>query len=89
MSNIKNSVDRLASIGHSVSDFDHIEAIFNGLPEDYDTFIISMNSKFKGYTIKEIESLFLAQEAKIENHSKELDSNSSSINLTTHGNNFY
>lgn len=36
-SKIKNAVDRSASIGPSVSESNHIEAIFNGLPEDYDT----------------------------------------------------
>lgn len=80
---IKNIVDRLASVGHIVSSSDHIEAIFNGLSEEYDTFIISVNSRTEDYTVEEIEALLLAQEGRIEKHSKELDSYSGSINLAT------
>lgn len=36
----KNVVDRLASVGHTILDADHVEAVFNVLPEEYDTFII-------------------------------------------------
>lgn len=41
---VKNDVDKLASVGHVLSDVDQVEAIFNGLPEEYDTFVISVNS---------------------------------------------
>lgn len=40
---VKNVVDRLASVGHAILSFDHVEAIFNGLPEECDTFVISVN----------------------------------------------
>lgn len=36
-------MDRLASVGHTVTSQDYVEAIFNGLPEEYDTFVISVN----------------------------------------------
>lgn len=81
---IKNIVDRLASVGHIVAETDHIEAIFNGLPEDYDTFVISVNSRSETYMVEEIESLLLAQETRIEKHIKELDSNVSSVNMAMH-----
>lgn len=56
-------VDRLASIGYVISSSDHVEAIFNGLSEEYDMFVISGN--FRSYTIEEIESLLLAQEVRL------------------------
>lgn len=52
------------------------------MPEEYDTFVLSVNSRPESYSVEEIESLLLAQEARIENHIKELDS--ASINLVTH-----
>lgn len=41
---VKSAIDRLASVEQFISDADVIEAIFNWLPEDYDTLIISVNS---------------------------------------------
>lgn len=61
---------------------DHVEAIFNRLHEEYETFVISINSRAESYSVEEIESLLLAQEAWIEKPTKELDSGS--FNLATH-----
>lgn len=63
---IKGVVDRLASVGDFITDADHREAIFQGLPEEYDTSIISVSSRPEPYTVEELESLLLAQEARIE-----------------------
>lgn len=79
---VKNVVDRLASIGHIISNSDHVEAMFDGLSRNNDTFIISVNSRLEPYTVEETESLLLAQEAMIVRHSKELDA--SFINIATH-----
>lgn len=68
-------------MGHNLSDADHIETIFNGLQEEYDNFVISVNSRPESYSVEEIESLFLAHEARIENRSKDFDN--ASINLAT------
>lgn len=54
----KNIVDRLASVGRTVSSSDHIEAIFNGLPIEYDTFIISVNSRPEDYMLKKSNHTF-------------------------------
>lgn len=59
----KNVIDGLSSVGHVISSSDHVEAIFNGLSEEYDMFVISGN--FRSYTIEEIESLLLAQEVRL------------------------
>lgn len=37
---VKNAVDLLASVAHVISDSDRVEAIINGLSEEYDTFVI-------------------------------------------------
>ena len=52
----------------------HIDVIFEGLSTYYDTFILSIESHIDPYTIDDIESLLLAQEAMIEKNNKELDS---------------
>lgn len=78
---VKNAVKKLASVGHVLSNTDEIEVIFNGLLEEYDTFVISVNSRLESSSVEEIESLRLAQEARIEKHAKELDS--APINFTT------
>lgn len=67
-------MDHLASVGHIVSSSDHIDTIFNGLTEDYDIFVISVNSKTENYTVEQIESLLLAEEGRIKKHFKGLDS---------------
>lgn len=43
LSKIKNVVDRLALAGHTVTPQDHVEAIFNGLSEEYGTYVIFVN----------------------------------------------
>ena len=54
---IKKIVDTLASIGHSISPQDHVEAIFNGLSKDYDIFITSVNTRKESYSLAEIKAL--------------------------------
>lgn len=74
-------MDKLALVGHFIIDADHIEAIFNGLLEEYDTFVILVNSRPESYTVAEIESLLLAQKVRIEKHLRENDT--ALINLAT------
>ncbi|KAL6312925.1 hypothetical protein AAG906_030885 [Vitis piasezkii] len=83
---IKSLIDRLASIGYVVTTKDHIDAIFDGLSYEYNTFVVSVNSRNDLYTVAKIESLLLAQENKIEKHSKELDS-TNQVNMAKISNN--
>jgi len=62
---IKTTVDSLAAIGAPVSIEDQIEAIVDGLSEDYDPFVASIMSRSEPYTINEIEALLLAQEERL------------------------
>lgn len=68
-----------------VSTNDHIEFIFNGLSSDYDTSVISVNSRKDAYTIEEIKALLFTQESRIEKHTQAFNSASSLsfVNLTT------
>ncbi|PON70288.1 hypothetical protein PanWU01x14_082120 [Parasponia andersonii] len=50
---IKSLVDQLGSVGHVI--------LSNGLPVEYDTFVISVNSRSDTYTVAKIESFLLAQ----------------------------
>ncbi|KAL6339591.1 hypothetical protein AAG906_034676 [Vitis piasezkii] len=67
---IINVVDFFALVDHKISVKDHIDAIFEGLPQDYETFIIFINSRLDPYTVEEIEALLLAQESRIEKNIK-------------------
>uniref|UniRef100_A0A803Q486 Uncharacterized protein n=1 Tax=Cannabis sativa TaxID=3483 RepID=A0A803Q486_CANSA len=67
--------------GEVLSDRDHVAAIFKGLPSEYDTFVISLNTRVKNYTVGEIEAFLLASELRIEKSNKEIDL---SANLMTH-----
>jgi len=65
---VKRVTYALAAIGAPISEEDHIEAILNGLPEEYDSFVTSILSRLDPYTIDEIEALLLAQEERMEKH---------------------
>nr|KYP35620.1 hypothetical protein KK1_043331 [Cajanus cajan] len=47
---------------------DHIDAIFDGLDEDYDGFITSCITRTEAYTVAEIEALLMHQEERLERH---------------------
>uniref|UniRef100_A0A803NGT4 Retrovirus-related Pol polyprotein from transposon TNT 1-94 n=1 Tax=Cannabis sativa TaxID=3483 RepID=A0A803NGT4_CANSA len=70
---IKNIVDLLATIGHKQTAQDHIEAIFNGLPPEYDVFVTSVTTRKDAYSVAEIEALLMAQSARIDKNAKNLD----------------
>uniref|UniRef100_A0A803Q3K0 Reverse transcriptase Ty1/copia-type domain-containing protein n=1 Tax=Cannabis sativa TaxID=3483 RepID=A0A803Q3K0_CANSA len=63
---VKQHVDLLASVGEVLSSRDHIASIFKGLLPEYDTFIISTNTRIEDYSVAEIEALLLASESRIE-----------------------
>ena len=53
---------------------------------EHDIFVVSMNSRNDSHIVIEIESLLLAQESRIEKHSKELDS-TNQVNMEKISNN--
>jgi len=65
---IKKIVDTLSAIGYPISTDDHIEAILDGLSEDYDGFVTAVLSRTDPYTVEEIEALLLSQEERFDKH---------------------
>lgn len=59
---MKKIVDALTVIGSLISTEDHVEAILDGLYEDYDNFVTSILTRSDPYTIEEIQALLLSQE---------------------------
>ena len=78
---IHGFVDLLAFVGVNLSVKDHIDVITDGLPSEYDTFFLIINSRIEDYLVEEIESLLLAQETRIEKHNRNLNSKTASINV--------
>ena len=65
---IKKTVDNLAAVGADISTEEHIEAILDGLSEEYDGFITSILSRTDPYSVDDLEVLLLAQEERFEKH---------------------
>jgi len=77
-------VDSLAAIGSSISAEDHIDAILDGLPEEYDSFVMSVTSQIDPYIVQDIESLLMAQEDRFDKP-KFLDSSSAKVHFSSIG----
>ena len=65
---IKKTVDNLAAVGADISTEEHIEAILDGLSDEYDGFITSILSRTDPYSVDDLEALLLAQEERFEKH---------------------
>lgn len=53
---VKKLVDNLFSVGAPLTVADHIEAILEGLPPDYNSFVVSVTSRTDPYIVAEISS---------------------------------
>ena len=71
---IKSYVDSLASVGHILTDKDHIDDILDDLTDEYDAFITSILTRSQSDTVEEVEFFIMTQEARIEKNAKSLDS---------------
>ena len=56
----------MAAVGSPISTEDHIEAILDGLQEEYDSFVTTITSQLDPYTVEDVESLLLTQEERFE-----------------------
>jgi len=79
---IKKVINSLAAVGSPVTTADHIDAIMDGLPEEYDSFITSITSRLDPYSVEDIEALLLAHEERLEKH-KAAEPSFVHTNLTT------
>ncbi|KAF7834776.1 Retrovirus-related Pol polyprotein from transposon RE1 [Senna tora] len=90
---IKALVDAVISVGSVVSAQEHIDTILFGLCGEYDAFVTRIRSRRDVYYVFEIESLLLAQEARIEQNrpvvTKVMAANVSNVSNTngSNGNN--
>lgn len=60
----------MISISNTDTQAEHIEFIFDGLTEEYDPFIMSINTRLDPYSVSEVESLLIAQEVRMAKHNK-------------------
>ncbi|MED6216058.1 hypothetical protein PIB30_118825 [Stylosanthes scabra] len=65
LTSIQNLVDSLHSLGHDFTEADHVLAITDGLPDEYDGYVTSMLSRLTTFTIHEAESFLNAYENRI------------------------
>lgn len=76
---IQTPIDSLLSIGDFVSQNEHLDVTLEGVPEEYESTVTLISSKFGPLTIDEVETLLLAHEAWIDKfHWKSL----ASVNFT-------
>lgn len=79
---IRKLVNVLASVGEPVTQNEHIESIFDGLNDEYESFIASMMARIEPYTVEEFESLLKAQEKRFNKKRKAIvESDKISANL--------
>ena len=57
---IKSTIDALISVDAPIKDSDHVEAILNGLTEEYGPFMTTMISQVEPILAREIEELLMA-----------------------------
>ncbi|XP_015966444.1 uncharacterized protein LOC107490185 [Arachis duranensis] len=60
---IKGTIDALASVGESVKESDHVNAILHGLSEEYSSVYTSVLARSESITVAELEALLLAHKS--------------------------
>ena len=85
---IRRVVDLLNLVGEKLTVKEHVEAIFEGLDDEYENFMINFDMQNKLVSVEEVEALLLSQEARIDRkHQRQLDGSQSQLqaNLAGHG----
>ncbi|KHN46628.1 hypothetical protein glysoja_043341, partial [Glycine soja] len=59
---IQTIVDSLSSIGVTISSYEHLDVILEGLPREYECTMSLICSKFEPLSIDEVETLLLGDE---------------------------
>lgn len=62
LSHIKELIDALASVGDAATYREHMDAILEGLPRNFDSTIALIESRLPHITIEEAEGYILVQE---------------------------
>jgi len=77
---IKAFIDSLASTNELISDNEYLEVLIEGRSTEYDSFLSLIHSKSNLFSIDEIASLLVAQEARLEKFKR--DGDTISLHLT-------
>lgn len=80
---VKTIVNTLILIGDPVSHRDHLDAIFDGLPEEFNSLATVVSNRSSHQSIAEIESLIITYEARLDRMKKRQGSDVSSTILLT------
>jgi histone deacetylase 1/2 len=78
---IKTIINSLVAVGDIVSEQEHVDAILEGLPEEFNSFVMMIYSRFESPTVEDVEALLLLQEVQFEKFKQELSNHSASANL--------
>nr|KYP36809.1 hypothetical protein KK1_042047 [Cajanus cajan] len=78
---IREIINSLIVVGDLVTDQDQIDTILDGLPEDYNSFIMMIYGRSDSISVTDVESLLLVQEAQLEKYRQDLTSPSVSVNV--------
>ena len=62
---LKSLWNSLAAIGEPVSIYDHLICMFNGLDQEYNAFVTSINNRPDRPSVEEVHSLFLVYESRL------------------------
>lgn len=78
---IKAIVDSLIAIGDSITYQDHVDAILDGLPEEYGALVMMIYRRSEPPTISKVEGLLLVQEAQLDKFKQELNPGIVTVNV--------
>jgi len=62
---VQNLVNELISIGESMPASKHLNLILDGLPDEYDSSILVISTKFDRLSIDEVKTILLEHEVRI------------------------
>ncbi|KAK2402858.1 hypothetical protein QL285_052344 [Trifolium repens] len=78
---VRAIADTLISIGDTVTEQDRIDSILDGLPEEYNPFVMMIYGRPDSPSLLDIEGLLLVQESQLEKFRQELVVPTASANL--------
>lgn len=78
---VKALADALSAIGDPISEQDQIDAVLDGLPEEYNSFVMMIYGRPDSPSLSDIEALLLVQEAQLDKFRQELAVSNVSANI--------
>ncbi|GAU30708.1 hypothetical protein TSUD_39320 [Trifolium subterraneum] len=78
---IKSIINSLIAMGESISEQEQIDAILDGLSEEFNSFVMMVYSRFDNPTVEDVEGLLMLQEAQFDKFRQELTNPSVSANV--------